>query len=276
MSFAGARILSFESRRASEMAELIRINGGVPFVAPSLIEVPLEQNEQVFKFADRLYAREFEMLIFLTGVGTRLLGRVLATRESADRFPEALRRVTVVARGPKPIAVLREWSVPVAVSIPEPNTWRELLAAVEARPEKSVAVQEYGRRNPELIDGLQAQGRVVTTVPVYQWAMPDDTEPLAVALQELLAGKYEAALFTTGIQIDHFLEFASRSGEREDAIQALRNTCIASIGPDCTEALRGFGLEPAFEPSHPKMGILVREAAERHARMKAATASGEF
>jgi uroporphyrinogen-III synthase len=272
MSFAGARVLSFESRRAVEMAELIRINGGAPFVAPALTEVPLEQNTQVFTFADRLYAGEFDMVILLTGVGTRLLGRVLASREPQALFPEALRKITVVARGPKPSAVLREWKVPVTVSVPEPNTWRELLKAVEGRPEKSVALQEYGRSNEELIKGLEAQRRTVLTVPVYQWSLPEDTAPLADALRMLLAGAYDVSLFTTGVQIDHFLEFAGRNGQTDAAIDALSRTFIGSIGPDCTEALRHAGLEPAFEPSHPKMGILVREAGEKYAAAKIATA----
>lgn len=251
---------------------MIRINGGVPFVAPALAEVPIEQNTQAFDFADRLYAGEFEMVILLTGVGTRLLGRVLATREPEHLFPEALRKVTVVARGPKPSAVLREWNVPIAVTVPEPNTWRELLEAVALRTEKSAAVQEYGRPNQDLLTGLRAQGRSVTTVPVYQWALPRDTAPLAEALQGLLSGSYDAALFTTGVQIEHFLEYAERSGERDAAIEALRRIFIGSIGPDCSEALRAAGLEPAFEPSHPKMGILVREAGERFAPTKASTA----
>ncbi|MDQ2776535.1 MAG: uroporphyrinogen-III synthase [Acidobacteriota bacterium] len=264
MSFAGARVLSFESRRATEMAELIRINGGDAFVAPSLVEIPLERNEQVFEFAERLYAGEFDMAVFLTGVGTRLMGKVLTTRDPEERFLEALRKLAVVARGPKPSAVLREWKVPVSVSVPEPNTWRELLSSVESRPEKSVAVQEYGRANLELVEGLKAQGRTVTSVPVYQWALPTDTAPLEQALQDLLASNCNAVLFTTGVQIDHFLEFASQRNQRESAIEALRRTFVASIGPDCTEALRSYGLNPNFEPSHSKMGILVREAAETY------------
>ena len=264
MSFAGARVLSFESRRANEMAELIRINGGDAFIAPSLVEIPLAHNELAFEFADRLYLGEFDMIVFLTGVGTRLLGKVLATRDSEERFPEALRRLTVVARGPKPSAVLREWKVPVTVSVPEPNTWRELLSAIEERPEKSVAVQEYGRRNSELLEGLRVQGRAVSSIPVYQWALPSDTTPLAGALQDLLAAKFQAVLFTTGVQIDHFLEFATQHDQRESVIKALRSAFVASIGPDCTEALGSYGIKPDFEPSHPKMGILVREAAETY------------
>ncbi|MBV8070238.1 MAG: uroporphyrinogen-III synthase [Acidobacteriaceae bacterium] len=273
MSFAKATVLAFESRRAKEMSELIRINGGEPLVAPALIEVPLEQNEAAFRFADRLYAGDFDMVVFLTGVGTRYLQRVLSTREPESRFAEALRGVAVVARGPKPTAVLREWQVPIAVSVPEPNTWRELLEAVRNRGEKSVAVQEYGRSNPELLEGLRAQGRSVTAVPVYQWQLPEDTKPLAEALTRLLDGGVNAALFTTGVQIEHFLDFAAQCGRREQAIRALEHIFLGSIGPDTTEALEACGLVPVLEPSHPKMGLLVREAAARYAETHTERAS---
>lgn len=259
-------MLSFESRRAKEIAELIRINGGEPFVAPALVEVPVEDNHEAFAFADRLYAGEFDMMIFLTGVGARLLHRTLASRDTGDRFLDALRRLTVVVRGPKPTAVLRELNVPVTVSVPEPNTWRELLAAVKSRPEKSIAVQEYGKTNRELIDGLTAQGRRVSTVAVYQWKLPTDTAPLQAALEDLLAGKFGVTLFTTGVQIEHFLEYAAQQGHGEAALNALRRTLIASIGPTCTESLKNCGLTPEVEPSHPKMGILVRETAARYAQ----------
>lgn len=270
MSFAGRRVLSFESRRSKEIADLIRINGGEPFVAPALIEVPLEHNEAVFSFAERLYAGEFDMIVFLTGIGARLMQRVLASREPEERFRDALRKITTVVRGPKPAAVLREWQVPITINVPEPNTWRELLAAVESRPEKTVAVQEYGRPNRELQEGLVRQGRTVTAVPVYQWRLPEDTGPLEQALNALVAGKFEAVLFTTGVQIEHFLDFAQQRNQRAMAIESLRALFVASIGPTCSESLKEHSLVPAIEPTHPKMGILVREAAERFAEQKSA------
>lgn len=266
MSFGGAKVLSFESRREKEMAELIRINGGEPFVAPAVIEAPIENNREAFAFADRLYAGEFDMMIFLTGVGAKYLHRVLASRDPEERFVEALRRLTTVVRGPKPTAVLREWGVPVTVSVPEPNTWRELLTAIEGRPERSVAVQEYGRSNRDLVDGLSRQGRIVSQVPVYQWQFPADTAPLAEALKRVLAGTIDVAVFTTGVQIEHFLDFAGRAQQREAVLDRLRQLFIASIGPTCSEALRECGVNPALEPSHPKMGILVREAALAYAQ----------
>src|ERR1700720_1125157 len=158
MSFEGRQVLSLESRRAKEMGQLIRNQQGEPFVAPSMREVPLERNEEAFQFADRLFAGDFDMMVLLTGVGTRLLDKVLATRYTAGRFAEALRGLTVVARGPKPVAVLRGMNITPGVVAPEPNTWREVLASTVGRPERSIAVQEYGKSNPELLDGFRARG----------------------------------------------------------------------------------------------------------------------
>src|SRR5712692_12114736 len=119
MSFAGLKVISFESRRAAEMAQLIRKQQGEPFVAPSMREAPIERNEEAFRFAERLFAGGFDMMILLTGVGTRFLNKVIATRYSPERFAEALRGITTVARGPKPVAALREINVPVTIAVPE-------------------------------------------------------------------------------------------------------------------------------------------------------------
>jgi uroporphyrinogen-III synthase len=256
MSLSGQRVLALESRRSAEIAELIRKQGGEPFVAPSMREVPLAENDAVFQFADKLAAGGFDMIVLLTGVGTRQLSRLLG-----PRFAEGLRTVTVAARGPKPVAALREMGLTAAIVAPEPNTWRELLTALEGRPERSIAVQEYGRSNPELIEGLRVRGAEVTPVRVYQYGLPEDPGPLREAARRLAADGFDLALFTTAVQIANLAEVARELGIEEQVLAGLRRCRIGSIGPTTTEALEEFGLQPAFEPSHPKMGILVREAA---------------
>jgi len=262
MSFDGRRVLALESRRAAEMADLIRKQGGEPFVAPSLREVPVEEDAPVFQFAERLFAGEFDMMILLTGVGTRQLARVLATHYSGSAFADALGRITVAARGPKPAAALRELGLVPAITAPEPNTWRELLEATAGRTEHRIAVQEYGRSNPELLAGLRARGAEVTTVRVYQYGLPDDLEPLREAARRLAAGDFEVALFTTAVQVGNLLRVAEEQGIGAATLAGLRRAMIASIGPTTTEALEEFGLSPALEPSHPRIGLLVREAGE--------------
>lgn len=267
MSFSGRRVLALESRRAKETAELIRRNGGEPFVAPSMRELPLESNEEAFRFAERLFAGEFDCVIFLTGVGVKYLMRVLATRWPEDRLLDALSSVTVVARGPKPTAALREINVPVTLTVPEPNTWRELLAATEGRPERRIAIQLYGRPPQELLDGLRARGAKVTPVPVYAWALPEDVQPLREAVAGLASGAFAVTLFTTSVQVVHLLQIADEMGLSQPVHEGLRRSVIGSIGPTTTETLLEYGLKPDLEPTHPKLGFLMKETAERWAEI---------
>ena len=270
MPFDGLRVIAFESRRASEIAELIRRQGGDPFVAPSMREVAIENNPEAFEFAERLFRAEFDMMIFLTGVGTRALDKVLASRFGPGAFAEALRKITVVARGPKPLAALREMQVPVAVTVPEPNTWRELLAATDNRAERRIAVQEYGKSNDELLMALRERGAEITPVRVYQWDLPEDTGPLREAVRRISEGEADVAVFTTSIQINHLFRIANEMGLEESISPAFKRMSIASIGPTTSEALEEFGLKPDIVPSHPKMGFLIKETAERAAAVLAA------
>lgn len=266
MPFDGLRVLSLESRRFAEIEKLIRSQGGDPFVAPSMREVPLEANTDALAFAERLFCGDFDMMILLTGVGTRLLNQTIGTRYPAGAFADALRKLTLVARGPKPIAVLREWNVPVTIAVREPNTWKEILAAIDGRGERNIAVQEYGRSSPDLIQGLKARGAAVTSVPVYQWDLPLDAAPLRAAARKLLDGEFDVILFTTSIQINHLFKIAAD----ETALRAaLSKIVIASVGPTTTETLADFRLKPDIEPSHPKMGFLVNETAAQAARILA-------
>jgi len=263
MAFDGLRVVSFESRRATEMGELIRRQGGDPFIAPSMREAPIENNLEAFEFAERLFRGDFDLMIFLTGVGTRALNKVLASRYPEEQFAEALRKITVAARGPKPLAALRELKIPVAVTAPEPNTWRELMIALDSRTERHIAVQEYGKSNTELLEALRARGAEVTPVRVYQWDLPEDLAPLREAVHRIAEGRADVAMFTTSIQLPHLFRIAAEEQVAESMQQSLGRMVIASIGPTTTETLEDFGLQPDITPSHPKMGFLVKETAEQ-------------
>lgn len=273
-SFGGLRVLVLESRRARELASLVTTYGGHPIVAPSMREVPLESNAEALAFAEALERDEFDLVVLLTGVGTRaLVDLVEKVHGSREAFVAALGRTRVAVRGPKPLAVLRDLQIPAWVTAPEPNTWRELLAALDAKqPETSlaglrVAVQEYGASNPDLLAGLEARGARVTRVPVYRWALPEDLAPLEAGIRALVAGEVDVALFTTATQVVHLRQVASRMGVLPQADAALGRVVVASIGPTTSEELRQQSLSIDMEPSHPKMGFLAREAAERSAAL---------
>jgi uroporphyrinogen-III synthase len=260
----GLRVLAFESRLATEIAELIRRRGGEPIVAPSMQEVPVSENVAAFNLLHRLEGGTIDVVVLMTGVGLRTLVAAVAPEWPRERVAAALGRVTLVARGPKPVAALRELGRQPNLTAPEPNTWREVLATCDAKlplAGKRVAVQEYGAPKPELIAGLEARGAAVLSVPVYRWTLPNDTGPLRAAVHALCDGAVDIALFTSGIQVHHLFQVAADEAERLRA--AFTRVLIASIGPVCSEALQEHGLAADLEPEHPKMGQLVAEVARR-------------
>lgn len=254
------RVVAFESRRATEMAALIRKQGGDPLVAPSMREVALDEQPAALQLAHDLAAGDVDVLILLTGVGTRALVEAVAPVLPREQLVARLSTVALVARGPKPVAALRELGLVPALTVPEPNTWRELLAALDATlpiAGKRVVVQEYGVANPELLAGLAQRGARVTAVPVYRWALPEDLAPLRTAIGRIGAGAVDVALFTSATQVTHVLQVA---GAGRDAVPCgLARAVVGSIGPVCTAALRDAGIAVDCEPTHPKMGPLVIE-----------------
>ncbi len=269
MPFNGLRVIAFESRRSAEIAELIRRQQGDPFVASAMREELLEDHEEAFDFAERLFRGGFDMVILMTGVGIRGLAKIVASKYGEDRLPQALRGVTIVARGPKPAAVLREMQVPVTVQVPEPNTWRELLQVIEGRPERKIAVQEYGRSNDGLIAALRERGAEVTPVRVYLYQLPDDTAPLIEAVRRIVRGEADILLFTTSVQAVHLIDIAAGENIEAPMRAKLCGMVIASIGPTTSETLEELRVAVDLEPSHPKMGFLVKETADRAAEILA-------
>jgi uroporphyrinogen-III synthase len=266
-SFDGLRVLSLESRRATEVAKLIRTYGGEPFVVPSMREIPLESNTQALEFAGELMAGRYDLVVFFTGVGVRALLDIVGTRYSREDFLKALRKVKVAVRGPKPTAALREFKVPVAATAAEPATWRELIGALDAEFGESlkdfrVAVQEYGASNPEFLAELTLKCAEVTKVPVYQWGLPEDIRPLRECVLAIASGGVDVILFMTAVQVIHLFQVAEQMGCEDDLRAGLASTVVVSIGPTTSEELAHYRVTPDFEPSRPKMGFLVNEAAQ--------------
>lgn len=267
--FGGLRVLSFESRRAKEIAQLITNQNGKAVVAPSTREVPEGPNEDALRFAHELLDTRFGAVIFLTGVGTRHLAQAIESVCSREQFTAALNHTKVIARGPKPMTVLREFGVQNAFAVAEPNTWHEILNLLDNNQSQIplrgqyVAVQEYGIPTPELYAGLEQRGARVFPVHVYKWEPPENTGPLRDAIAALARGEIDVAMFTSSVQVFHLLQFAGEMKLREEVLRGLNSCVVASIGPTTSGTLRDNGIAVEFEPSHPKMGLLVKEVADR-------------
>jgi len=267
--FKGLRVLALESRRAQEIAKLITNCGGEPFVVPSVREVPLQSNQEALGFTDALGNGRIDMVIFTTGAGVRALTRAVESACSREQLASSLNKVAIVARGPKPVAALRELGVQISLSVPEPNTWRDLFSVLDEKMDAfplrgcRVAVQEYGVSNPELAAGLEERGARVIPVRIYEWTLPENTSPLQEAIGSIIRGEVHVMLVASSVQIRHLFQVAESMNVQNEMREALARVVIVSIGPLTSEELRGRGLNVDMECSHPKMGFLVQEAAEK-------------
>lgn len=269
----GLHVCAFESRMADEMRMMLERQGARVTVAPSMREIPLGENPAVFAFGEQLFAGGIDVILLLTGVGTRAMVDVLELRHARAEILAALQKTTLVVRGPKPASVLREWKMRIDHLVREPNTWRELLELLDAQVPvrgKTVAVQEYGLPNPELYSELQQRGATVVPVPVYRWELPEDVGPLEAAILATVAGEIDVLLFTSAQQVQHVLSVADRMGLKDAWLKSARKTVVASIGPTASETLISVGLPPDLQPEHPKIGHLVLETAKRAGELRRA------
>ncbi|MBX9661598.1 MAG: uroporphyrinogen-III synthase [Nitrospiraceae bacterium] len=263
---SGIAVAAFESRMAVEMTRLIERYGGRPSVAPALRELPIQDNPAVLRFGVRLIEGQVDVLVLMTGVGATALFDILKARHPMSSIMVGVKQAAIVARGPKPVAALKKLGITPTLIVPEPNTWVDVVSTLdEYRPVKGlrVAVQEYGSSNPEFLEALRVRGADVFPVPVYKWGLPEDLAPLRQVLADVVAGDISVMLITNAAQIDHVMQLLEQEGKVPLFREACKTIVIASIGPTASERLRHYDLPVDFEPSHGKMGVLVKELSEQ-------------
>jgi uroporphyrinogen-III synthase len=261
----GARVALLEGRMGQELADLVRRHHGVPQVAPAVREVPLDASEAVGILIDHLTSGRIDMVVMLTGAGAEALFSGAERMGRLRELEEGLRWATTVCRGHKPRAALKRRGLSASVLVREPYTTAEVIVTLDGLSprDRGVAVVHYGERNGAVGDALRAWGSRVLDVSLYEWALPEDLEPLERLVETIIDGGVDAIAFTSQVQVRHLFEVASRSGRTLKLRHALNTrTVVAAVGPTCAAALAEAGVTPRVVPSNPKMGPMVVALAE--------------
>jgi uroporphyrinogen-III synthase len=261
----GARVGLLEARLSSELAELVRREGGVPVCAPAVREATMDVAPLLPSLVADLHSGRLRIVVLLTGAGATSLLDQARDAGAYDLLVEALRGATIVCRGPKPAAVLRKHAIPIHVNARPPYTTTELL---DVLPDalvggQGIALLHDGGGNPALVEALRARGARVQEVRSYEWRLPDDIEPIEALILELIDGRLDAVAFTNQVQVRHLFDVASLTGRTRALRDALvHRTTVASIGPTCSHALEAHGVPPHVVASPPKMRPLVSAIGE--------------
>lgn len=254
-----------EHRFENEFRRLFEKKGARVISCPLLEEKPFENTPELESFLGRLIGDEFEFLQFFTGVGVRFLRQEAERQGRLDQFRAALDRVTIVARGPKPKAALREMgrAVDHAPVSPTSEGLVELFSGLPIRG-KHLGVQLYGAPNDGYIEQLRSMGANVTTVHVYDYIPASDTARVHDFILRLLDEPVDVLTFTSGPQVSSLYRVAEDAGLSSRLTARLNDSItVAVIGEVAAKAARRRGIEPRITPENPKMAPFV-DAIARH------------
>ncbi len=256
--FQNATVAFFQGRDTEATSRLIREHGGEPLLGPAVCEVPVADDGPRRQFQKDLLAGRVDVLVLLSGMGCRMLLESLG-----EQGRGALKPVRLVARGPKTVEALKAFGLTPDVSVAPPYTTGRLLEALqdESLAGRRVVIQETGRPSATILEKLAEQNAEATSVPVYRWDLPEDTQPLSDAVDRLIAGEVPFAMFTNAAQVSGLFVVA---GERAEPLrEALRTVCIAAVGPSVKEALKRHCLQSDWEPDKTELRELVQEFSRR-------------
>ena len=255
----GLTIGLLQARHGRELAALVERHGGVAVHAPCMREVPAEDREAMGVSVQRAVDGPLDMAIFLTGIGAAELFAAATDAGLYDALMSRLRPAIVVARGPKPLAVLHRHGLTVDRRTREPHTTEQVRELVgESLVGRTVLLQHYGVDNAALSEHLRGAGAELVEVHPYQWAMPTDTGPVHALLDRLAAGGIDILAFTSASQVHMLFQIADVEGREEQLRECLAGaTVVAAVGPVCAAALQDHGVIATIQPERPKMVPLI-------------------
>jgi uroporphyrinogen-III synthase len=257
---AGYRVAVTADRRAEEQVTLLERRGAEVLVGATVRTVPLVDGEQLSHAIDSLIAVPADVLVLLTGIGTRGL---LAAAESTGRdvaLLDALATSTVIARGPKAAGAATTAGLDVGW-LAQSERSSEILDHLtdRARAGARIAVQRDGREQPELVTALRELGADTVDVPVYRWELPHDVRPAMRLVDAVIDGEVDAVTFTSSPALRHLLELAASSGRRDAVLDALAGPVVmVCVGPVCEETARDAGIERVVTPRRARLGAMVQ------------------
>ncbi|MFC7132651.1 MULTISPECIES: uroporphyrinogen-III synthase [Salinibaculum] len=120
-----------------------------------------------------------------------------------------------------------------------------------------VARSDHG--SAVLLDGLEAAGAYVHETVLYRLVVPDGA---GVSVERAAAGTLDAALFTSSLTVENFLDTAAERGVREAAIDGLNDAVVGAIGLPTKETAEGLGVEVDVIPDDADFAQLARAAVD--------------
>ena len=167
---------------------------------------------------------------------------------------------TVCAIGDATADALRDHGYRVDL-VPDEFSSRGLVDALADRVDGvrvEVARSDHG--SDLLTDGLADAGADVHETVLYELVRPEDA---GESVDLAAAGDLDAALFTSSLTVEHFLDVAEERDVREAAVDGLADAVVGAIGDPTRDTAAGYGVQVDFVPDVASFDRLARDAVDR-------------
>ena len=269
------------SRRASELAYIIKSFGGRPYLAPTIgIEADLKKpKEDVLKFLGKVTAGEIDYAVFMTAPGIFSLFSIAKRLGLEEKLIDSLSKVPILARSLKPATALKEHGIKVS-AIPEENTAEGVsrLLLTKGVIRKRIAILWHGDHPQQLREelyragaesvieastyrysiNLKEEGASILKSMGYHYVAPNEKRVVRL-IRDIIAGKIDSITFTSPPSVRDLIKIAQAS-RLSDALKKSLNTdvIVVAVGPSTKNALEENGISVHVMPQVSKMGPMVK------------------
>lgn len=145
--------------------------------------------------------------------------------------------------------------------VPETYSSRGLVAALVDRVDGArVEVARSDHGSAELLDGLRDAGAYGHETVLYRLVRP---EGAGRSTEAAAAGDLDAALFTSSLTVEHFLEAAAERGVREAALAGLADAVVGAIGEPTRATAESRGIPVDVVPERATFSTAANAVVDR-------------
>ena len=282
-SLAGMRVAITGSRRASELAHLIKILGGIPIIAPTVgIETRQNITKEVDRFINTILAERIDYMIFMTAPGVYLFMSNAKSLGLDKKLMNALQQITIVTRSLKPKYALANHGIKTDL-IPDENTAEGIAKLLKNHNmiNKKVAVLWHGSYTSLIRDELHRAGAKVFELSIYTYSVklkengadilkamgfkyktPEEAKVVDL-IEKVNKGLIDAITFTSPPSAHDLFKIAEIH-HMKDSLRLLLNKdiIVVAVGPSTRKALEEEGVRIDVMPDVYKMGSMVKSLSD--------------
>ena len=283
MSLHGITVAITSSRRASELANLVRKFGGIPYVAATIgIKNNRPLNSECNQFIETISNQKMHFFVFMTGVGVFNLFQNIQKSHKLNIVNEKFGSTIVIARSNKPKMELGKFGIKTNF-IPNINTIEgilDLLKNFDVK-NKNIGILWHGDSSNSFKRKLESQGANVFDFSSYSYStnleqkngtilkemgydfVAPNEEKIEKLIDDIINGTVDSITFTSPPAVKEFFELAKRRNKFNSLKDKLnKDVLVVSVGPSTSNMLEQSHVVVDVTPNNYRMGPMIKELAD--------------